>query len=73
MEGPSPDGPRSVGRRTLQNAIATELTLYVVHGWLHLSGYDDLKPARKRRMRAAEKRAMALLQKAKAVPAFQLL
>lgn len=38
-----------------------ELTLYVVHGWLHLAGYDDLAPAKKRRMRAAEKRAMDLL------------
>lgn len=72
VEGPSPDGPRSAGRRTLQNNFATELTLYVVHGWLHLSGYDDLRPAKKRRMRAAEKRAMSLLQKAKAVPAFRL-
>lgn len=41
--------------------FSTELTLYVVHGWLHLAGYDDLEPAKKRRMRAAEKRAMALL------------
>ena len=56
----------------LQKAFAAELTLYVVHGWLHLAGYDDLQPAKKRRMRAAEKRAMALLQQAKAVPAFRL-
>ena len=52
--------------------FATELTLYVVHGWLHLAGYDDLRPAKKRRMRAAEKRAMALLLAAKAVPKFRL-
>lgn len=52
--------------------FAAELTLYIVHGWLHLAGYDDLQPAKKRRMRAAEKRAMALLQNAKAVPAFRL-
>lgn len=56
----------------LQEKFATELTLYLVHGWLHLVGYDDLKPARKRRMRAAEARAMKLLQAAKAVPAFRL-
>ncbi len=42
-----------------------ELTLYVVHGWLHLAGYDDLQPAKKRRMRAAEARAMKLLRKGK--------
>ena len=63
------------GRReapALKRSFATELTLYLVHGWLHLAGYDDLQPAKKRRMRAAEKRAMAVLQQAKAVPAFRL-
>ena len=52
--------------------FSEELTLYVVHGWLHLSGYDDLKPAKKRVMRAAEKRAMQLLHAAKALPRFSL-
>ena len=42
--------------------FSTELTLYVIHGWLHLAGYDDLEPLKKRRMRAAEKRAMALVE-----------
>ena len=72
VEGPRPRGPRLARTRALQNSFATELTLYVVHGWLHLAGYDDLRPAKKRRMRAAEKRAMALLQKAKVIPAFRL-
>ena len=49
-----------------------ELTLYLVHGWLHLAGYDDVQPAKTRRMRAAEKRAMALLHAARAVPVFRL-
>jgi probable rRNA maturation factor len=52
--------------------FSDELTLYVVHGWLHLAGYDDLKPAKKRRMRAAESRAMDLLRAAKALPIFKL-
>lgn len=52
--------------------FARELTLYLVHGWLHLAGYDDLQPAKKRRMRAAEARAMRLLDQADAVPAFRL-
>jgi probable rRNA maturation factor len=56
----------------LQGAFAAELTLYVVHGWLHLAGYDDLRPARKRRMRAAEARAMKILAAANAIPAFRL-
>ncbi len=52
--------------------FSEELTLYIVHGWLHLAGYDDLKPAKKRRMRAAETRAMDLLRAHKAVPSFAL-
>jgi probable rRNA maturation factor len=52
--------------------FSDELTLYIVHGWLHLAGYDDLKPAKKRRMRAAESRAMELLRTAKALPRFKL-
>jgi probable rRNA maturation factor len=58
--------------RTHRRDFSAELTLYVVHGWLHLAGYDDLQPARKRRMRAAEKRALALLRQAGAVPAFRM-
>jgi probable rRNA maturation factor len=72
VEGSAPAEPRSIRRSTLQNAFAAELTLYVVHGWLHLAGYDDLQPAKKRRMRAAEARAMKLLLTAKAIPAFRL-
>ncbi len=52
--------------------FAEELSLYVVHGWLHLAGYDDLEPALKRRMRAAEKRAMTILRELEALPAFRL-
>ncbi len=83
VEGPAPAGPRPsrssalqkkrlAGTRALQSAFSAELTLYLVHGWLHLAGYDDLQPAKKRRMRAAEARAMRLLRAAKAVPAFKL-
>ncbi|HEY4246953.1 MAG TPA: rRNA maturation RNase YbeY [Lacunisphaera sp.] len=55
-----------------QKKFSAELTLYIVHGWLHLAGYDDLQPAKKRRMRAAEKRAMRLLRTARAIPSFRL-
>jgi probable rRNA maturation factor len=50
--------------------FSEELTLYVVHGWLHLAGHDDLVPAKKRLMRRAEARAMRLLEQAGAVPRF---
>ena len=38
-----------------------ELALYVVHGILHLHGYDDTTPRKRRRMRAAERRLLARL------------
>jgi probable rRNA maturation factor len=52
--------------------FSEELTLYLVHGWLHLAGYDDLQPAKKRAMRRAEARALKLLRAADAVPRFAL-
>ena len=60
--------PLARGRRAVPAArlaaFSDELTLYVVHGWLHLAGYDDLQPAKKRIMRRAEARALALLRRA---------
>jgi probable rRNA maturation factor len=53
-------------------ALSAEITLYVVHGWLHLAGYDDKDPGSRRSMRAAEARAMRLLEKSGAVPRFKL-
>ena len=64
--------PGMKSRPSLQKEFSAELTLYIVHGWLHLAGYDDLQPAKKRRMRAAEKRAMTLLRAAKTIPSFRL-
>ncbi|CAM3079729.1 rRNA maturation RNase YbeY [Rariglobus hedericola] len=58
--------------KTNDRDFSEELTLYIVHGWLHLAGYDDLEPAKKRKMRAAEARAMKLLHAAKSVPDFTL-
>lgn len=52
--------------------FSTELTLYLVHGWLHLAGHDDLEPAKKRAMRRAEARAMRVVTRAGAVPRFAL-
>jgi probable rRNA maturation factor len=53
-------------------AFSRELTLYVVHGWLHLAGYDDLVPAKKSVMRRAEARALELLRHARCLPRFVL-
>ena len=38
-----------------------ELLLYVVHGALHLKGYDDRSPPQRKRMRAAERRYLRKL------------
>lgn len=38
-----------------------ELALYVVHGCLHLCGYDDHRPRDRARMRAAERVVLARL------------
>jgi probable rRNA maturation factor len=53
-------------------AFSAELTLYLVHGWLHLAGYDDLAPTKKRAMRRAEARAMRLLRTNGCLPIFTL-
>jgi probable rRNA maturation factor len=62
------------GRRAAasKNSFSDELTLYIVHGWLHLAGYDDRAPREKRKMRLAEARALKLLRAAGCRPRFQL-
>ena len=40
-----------------------ELVLYVVHGILHLHGYDDVTARDRRRMRAVEERLMTHLKR----------
>ena len=48
--------PRAVAQaRQFHTTPSRELALYVVHGILHLQGHDDLQPAPRRRMRAAER------------------
>ena len=37
----------------------TELALYIIHGLLHLLGYDDLEISKRRTMRKNEKKCMA--------------
>ncbi len=40
-----------------------EVTLYIVHGLLHLLGYDDIDPLDRARMRAKEQKYMKMLEK----------
>lgn len=44
-----------------------ETTLYLVHGLLHLMGYDDIDPSDEKEMRAAESRHMDQLQAKKLI------
>ncbi len=52
--------------------FSEELALYIVHGWLHLAGHDDRDPAARKRMRAAEDRALRLARTSRRIPHFTL-
>ncbi len=45
-----------------RRAVEDELALLVVHGVLHLLGYDHDKPAREREMRSLEQRVLSAVQ-----------
>jgi len=47
----------AAGYRT---SLRYELRLYLVHGLLHLAGYDDREPAERRRMKRAQEKIVAL-------------
>lgn len=48
--------------RELKTTPADELLLYLVHGWLHLAGLDDIDEADRKAMRAAEALSLDLLR-----------
>ncbi len=52
------------------HVFTEELTLYLVHGYLHLCGYDDRTPVTRKQMRGAERQALAALRAAKKLPEF---
>lgn len=47
--------------------FAGELTLYLVHGWLHLAGLDDRSEAESRQMRIAEQTLMSHLRQSELI------
>jgi probable rRNA maturation factor len=47
-----------------------EITLYIVHGWLHLADFDDIEESDRQQMRNAEKIIMDLLKKENLIPHF---
>lgn len=49
-----------------------ELTLYLVHGWLHLAGLNDIKEYDRTFMRQAETSTLAYLKDLNTIPNFSL-
>ncbi|WP_158279874.1 rRNA maturation RNase YbeY [Coraliomargarita sinensis] len=56
----------------LGEPFSRELSLYLIHGWLHLAGYDDRNEDDRYKMRAAEKVALELLRTSEKVPEYYL-
>ncbi|MDQ8202820.1 rRNA maturation RNase YbeY [Pelagicoccus sp. SDUM812003] len=52
--------------------FSEELSLYVIHGYLHLCGFDDIEESDRAEMRRAEKLAMQIARAANALPTFTL-
>ena len=52
--------------------FSREVTLYLVHGWLHLCGLNDLTEEDRVKMRQGEKDALEHLEKKDAIPEFHL-
>ena len=44
--------------RAFGNSLVCELKLYIVHGLLHLHGFDDQTPAEAREMKAAQEKIL---------------
>jgi probable rRNA maturation factor len=44
--------------RAFGNSLSRELKLYIVHGLLHLHGFDDRTPSKARKMKAAQEKIL---------------
>ncbi len=44
--------------RAFGNSLLRELKLYIVHGFLHLHGFDDQTPAEARKMKTAQEKIL---------------
>ena len=53
-----------------ERLFTRELTLYLLHGWLHLCGLDDRDPPSRKVMRAAESELLKRVAKAGLLPTF---
>jgi probable rRNA maturation factor len=46
--------------RAFENSLLRELKLYIVHGLLHLHGFDDQTPSEAHKMKAAQERILRI-------------
>jgi probable rRNA maturation factor len=46
--------------RVFENSLLRELKLYIVHGLLHLHGFDDQTPSEAHKMKAAQERILRI-------------
>ena len=46
--------------RAFENSLLRELKLYIVHGLLHLHGFDDQTPSEMQKMKAAQERILSV-------------
>lgn len=51
--------------------FSRELTLYLVHGWLHLAGFDDLEELDRKAMKKEERVCMSMLETNEKIPLFK--
>lgn len=60
------------GAQEHDTTFSEELTLYIIHGFLHLAGQNDIEEADRLRMRAAEAIVMQTLRNHDAIPEFRI-
>lgn len=53
-------------------SLAEELSLYLIHGWLHLIGFNDIEKIDRVRMKQEEKNCLAIIKKSRLIPDFEL-
>ena len=53
-------------------AFSAELSLYLIHGWLHLAGYDDLEEEARALMHARQDEVLRSARDAASLPAFEV-
>ena len=58
--------------KKMDEPFSRELSLYLIHGWLHLAGYDDRSDEDRAAMRKAEQKALAIANQASTGKRFEL-